>query len=174
MCNVAKAVMIEWNKLGFVICERSLYMQIFNLDRSYLLLSFNLITLSSLALLSKSFLFTPYSFYEGFQDLDSMARNIQYFHPEPETTVSCRSWAPQSSSPSLARWLFLGTSLPHFCWCFSKLAPCSHPGKLLLSIPLLSLSLIFFFLSHSPHPSHCFSSHRLHNMKNLRFRKNNT
>ena len=79
MCNVAKAVMIEWNKLGFVICERSLYMQIFNLDRSYLLLSFNLITLSSLAIPSKSFLFTPFSFYEGIQDLDSMARNIQIF-----------------------------------------------------------------------------------------------
>ena len=113
MCNVAKAVMIEWNKLGFVICERSLYMQIFNLDRSYLLLSFNLITLSSLALLSKSFLFTPYSFYEGFQDLDSMASNIQYLHPEPESTVSCRSWPlvifhlPSSSSSILGSPVFI-------------------------------------------------------------------
>ena len=139
--------MIEWNKLGFVICERSLYMQIFNLDRSYLLLSFNLITLSSLAIPSKSFLFTPFSFYEGIQDLDSMARNIQYFHPEPETTVSCRSWAPQSSSPSLARWLFLGTSLPPTVAALLSLLPvrCSDPGKLLLPIPLLSLSLTFVF-----------------------------
>ena len=71
--------MIEWNKLGVVICERSLYMQIFNLDRSYLFLSFNLITLSSLAIPTKSFLFSPFSFYEGIQDLDSMARNIQIF-----------------------------------------------------------------------------------------------
>ena len=121
MCNVAKAVMIEWNKLSFVICERSLYMQIFNLDRSYLLLSFNLITLSSLAIPSKSFLFTPFSFYEGIQDLDSMARNIQYFHPEPETTVSCRSWAPQSSSPSLGS--FLGHRSPTSVGAFLSLLP---------------------------------------------------
>ena len=57
------------------------------------------------------------------------------------------SWAPQSSSPSLALWLFLGTSLPPTVAALLSLLPvrCSHPGKLLLPIPLLSLSLTFFF-----------------------------
>ena len=167
--------MIEWNKLGFVICERSLYMQIFNLDRSYLFLSS-----SSLCLL------LPYQ--QNLLCFHLLAfMKVSKIYIVWQETSRFSSWAWDTSiiyelgSPVFITqsWLFLGTSLPHFCWCFSKLAPCSHPGKLLLSIPLLSLSLIFFFLSHSPHPSHwyvahCFSSHRLHNMKNLRFRKNNT
>ena len=153
--------MIEWNKLGVVICERSLYMQIFNLDRSYLLLSFNLITLSSLALLSKSFLFTPYSFYEGFQDLDSMARNIQYFHPEPESTVSCRSWPlvifhlPSSSCTILGSPVFIPQSCPlalswdiapPYCCCSSKLAPCALFSPRKTPAPHSSSLLIPYFL----------------------------
>ena len=57
------------------------------------------------------------------------------------------SWAPQSSSPSLALCLFLVTSLPPTVAAVVSLLPvrCSHPGKLLLPIPLLSLSLTFFF-----------------------------
>ena len=47
--------------------------------RQVLPFPFILITLSSLAIPTKSFLFSPFSFYEGIQDLDSMARNIQIF-----------------------------------------------------------------------------------------------
>ena len=89
--------------------------------RQVLPFPFILITLSSLAIPTKSFLFSPFSFYEGIQDLDSMARNIQYFHPERETPVSSRSWAPQSSSPSLGS--FLGHRSPTSVGAFLSLLP---------------------------------------------------
>ena len=86
--------------------------------RQVLPFPFILITLSSLAIPTKSFLFSPFSFYEGIQDLDSMARNIQYFHPEPESTVSCRSWPlvifhlPSSSCTILGSPVFIPQSCP--------------------------------------------------------------
>ena len=101
------------------------------------------------------------AFMKVCQDLDSMASNIQYLHPEPESTVSCRSWPlvifhlHSSSSTILGSPVFIPQSCPlalswdiapPYCCCSSKLAPCALFSPRKTPAPHSSSLLIPYFL----------------------------